>query len=59
MEGDIPEVDSITSVKSSDKEDNNNLEAKKMWHGLACTSSAHGGHNNLFTDFQMTNYFSI
>ena len=39
MEGDIPEVDSITSVRSSDKEENNNnLQAETS--EMACTSSA-------------------
>ena len=42
MEGDIHEVDSITSVKSSDKEENNNNLEAKRWE-MACTSSAHTG----------------
>ena len=57
MEGDIHQVDGITSVKSADKENNNNLQAKRC--EMACTSSAHWGHSNLFSDFQITNNFSI
>ena len=52
MEGDIHQVDGITSVKSADKENNNNLQAKRC--EMACTSSAHWGHSNLFSDFSIS-----
>ena len=60
MEGDIHEVDSITSVKTSDKENNNNnLQASKQADARWPALLVHIEVTHLYADFEITNNLSF